>query len=131
MQQLRNTRTVDALVARIDTPSSDGRTIRRVSNTGVTVPVIGFNGPPGGRREPNLVGSATVEATDEGLVAHLAVTAGTAARLLAREVHATLDVRDADIIVEDGLAVLHGGSVAALHVGAGVPPWSDLWVREA
>lgn len=126
----RNTRNVDALVGRIDVPSFDGRTIRRLS-TGQTVPVIAFNGPRDGRREPTLIGSATVEATDEGLVAHMAVTNGTAARLIAGEVHATLDVRDADIIVEAGQSVLLGGSVAALHVGAGVPPWSDLWVREA
>jgi len=128
----RNTSKVNALVARIDTPSSDGRTIRRVS-TGQTVPVISFLGPVAGvlsARETNLIGHATVEATDEGLVAHMFVTSGTAARLLDGEVHATLDVRDADIIVEGGQSVLVGGTVAALHVGAGVPPWNNLWVRE-
>lgn len=128
----RNTRNVDALVARVDTPSTDGRIIRGIT-VGQTVPVIAFNGPPGTgrRREPSLIGSATVEITDDGLVAHMAVTDGTAARLLAGEVHATMDVRDADIIAEGTESVLHGGTVAALHVGAGVPPWNDLWVREA
>ena len=117
-------RTVRLLAARTGTPAQDGRTIVRPRLERSTVPV--FVQREKGR---DLVGSARLELTSEGVVAHAAVAPYVAERLGTRELHAHIELAGGDI-GRDPL-VIRGGIVGALFCSKAAPAWNDLWVEGA
>ncbi len=123
-------RKVDALVARLNTETSDQRVLTRNGGraSGI-VPVYGWTG--GAAPERTILGSATTEITDEGIVAHMTITPATAGRLIAREIHATIDVRDVTMSRVGDATVIDRWTIGGIQAGTAVPAWNDMWVREA
>lgn len=117
---------VEALVTRTGVASGHGRTVLRPRVEGNVVPV--FIQRTGGR---DLVGSADLEITEEGIVARMSVAPYAAKLLTGRQIHAHAEMVGGYVAqTRDGYTV-QGSTLRGLHCSDAAPAWNDLWVREA
>lgn len=130
-------RRLRGLVARVGVPTSEPnpRTLINVVIPHTTVPL--FRGAAGTYRE--LIGTAELSVTDEGVMAEMVLPPYLAAELLRddAELHAHIEGVGGEAISEaiDADAgqyriTLDGMEIRTIYCGPGAPAWNDLWLEE-